>query len=438
MYLKKTLPLTVFLLFGFLLFTIPSVHAAEPIWTYSSPGSEIKGVSVSSDGSAIAVGAGKIWLFSRNGTLFAKEPFGDQVIFSRDGSSLVSSYSTTIFLFTRKTSSAGSEPTLQKKWDYSLPSVVRSLDISEDGKTIVASVNGAGTYIFSSTGKMVGGDDRFNALVRLSSSGSRIVGVSAGVLCSYSRTGKCSKSGVDVVGAEPDFIELISSGNIAVFNDDQRVRSVFVNNKTLRWTTRATGDVTSLAMNPTGSAILVGTENGNVDLFDEYGNLNWSYASNPSNKKSADITGVALSKEGTIAAAGSFDGKVFALNSKGEEIWSNQTKDNIHHIAMNADGTLVVATGENTVYAFSTIAQPKPTVKSPVPSKTPANRQPVTMLPGNDSAQNSVTREPTIQAITVIPTEYSVIRTSTQSPLSGFIPLGAVLVALLMVMQRRK
>ena len=70
-----------------------------------------------------------------------------------------------------------------------------------------------------------------------------------------------------------------ASGSIAVFNDDQRVRSVFINNKTLRWTTRASGDVTSLAMTPSGSAILVGTDNGNADLFDEYGNITWSYAS---------------------------------------------------------------------------------------------------------------------------------------------------------------
>jgi WD40 repeat protein len=215
------------------------------------------------------------------------------------------------------------------------------------------------------------------------------------------------------------------------------VRSVFLNNETLRWTRRATGDVTALAMTPSGSGVLAGTENGNVDLFDEYGNLSWSYASNPGNKQAAGITCVALSKEGTVAAAGSYDGKIFALNYKGEEIWSNQTKDHIHHIAMSADGTLVVATGEETVYAFSTSAQSIPVVRTTGNSLTPAPSQSVTTVPGNSSVQKPEIRKTTPRAITAVPTEYSVIRTSTQSPLSGIISLGAILVALLMVMRRR-
>jgi WD40 repeat protein len=190
-------------------------------------------------------------------------------------------------------------------------------------------------------------------------------------------------------------------------------------------------------MTPSGSGILAGTENGNVDLFDEYGNLSWSYASNPGNKQAAGITCVALSKEGTVAAAGSYDGKIFALNSKGVELWSNQTKDHIRHIAMSADGTLIVATGEETVYAFSTSPQSIPVVRTTVYTLTPALSQSVTTVPANSSTQKPETRQTTTRAITALPTEYSVIRTSTQSPLPGIIPLGGILVALLMVMRRR-
>jgi WD40 repeat protein len=437
MYLRKSSLLTVFLILVFLLVIIPPVYAAEPLWTYSYPGSEIGGVSVSADGSAIAVAGGKIWLFSKKGALLAKEPFGDQVVITPDGSSLVSSYSSILYQFKRKTSSEGSASPLQMIWETQLPTAVRSIDISDDGKTIVASAQGAGTYIYTSTGKRVGGDERYNALIRVSSKGERIVGVSQGLLCLYSRTGICSKSEVGIVGAEPDFMELTSSGSIAVFNDDQRLRSVFLANKTLRWTARATGDITSLAMTPSGSGILAGTEKGNVDLFDAYGNLSWSYASNPENKQAAGITCVALSKEGTVAAAGSYDGKIFTLNSKGEELWSNQTKDHIHHIAMSADGTLIVATGEETVYAFSTAPQSIPMVRTPVNSSAPAPSQSVTTIAGNSSAQKPETRQTTTRAITAVPTEYSVIRTSTQSPLPGIIPLGGILVALLLVMRRR-
>jgi WD40 repeat protein len=437
MYLRKPSPLTVFLILVFLIAVIPPASAAEPLWTYSSPGSEIGGVTVSSDGSAIAVAGGKIWLFSKTGTLLAKEPFADQVVITPGGSSLVASYSSMLYQFKRITSPQGSESPLQKIWETELPAAVRSIDVSDDGRTIVVSAQGTGTYFYDSTGKRVGGDERYNALIRVSSTGGRIVGVSPGLLCLYSRTGICSKSKEGVVGTEPDFLELTSSGNIAVFNDDQTLRSVFLTNKTLRWTGRATGDITSLAMTPSGSGILAGTENGNIDLFDEYGNLSWSYASNPGNKQAAGITCVALSKEGTVAAAGSMDGKIFALNSTGGELWSNQTRDNIHHIAMSADGTIVVATGDETVYAFSTAAQSIPVVRTTVNALTPALSQSVTTIPENSSAQKPQTRQTTTRAITALPTEYSVIRTSTQSPLPGIIPLGGILVALLLVMRRR-
>jgi len=436
MYPGKLSQLTAYLILVFFISTIPSAHAVEPVWKSSCTGCEIGGISISSDGSAIAVGGGKIWLFSNKGTLLTKEPYGDQVIFIPDGSSLVSSHGSILYLFKRKLSPEGSESQLQKIWETSLPAPVRSIDISDDGKTIVASVNGAGTYIYASTGKMIGGDERYNALIRISSTGGRIVGVSQGVLCLYSRAGKCLKFEDGVVGAQPDFMELTSTGSIAVFNDDQKVRSVFLNNKTLRWTKRATGDVTSLAMTPSGSGILAGTDNGNVCLFDESGNLSWSYASNPGNKQGAGITCVAISKDGTVAAGGSYDGKIFALNSKGEEIWSNQTKDNIHHVAMSGDGSLVVATGESMVYAFSQYVQSTPSVQSTESIKTPMNLQYVTTVPEKDISK-PVTPEPTTRAITVLPTEYSVIRTSTQSPLSGIIPLGGILVALLIVMRRR-
>jgi WD40 repeat protein len=436
MYSERFSLLTIFLIPAFLLSAIPSAHAEEPLWTYSSPGNEIGGVTMSSDGSAIAVAAGKIWLFSRNGTLLAKEPFGDQVIFTPDGSSLVSSYSDTIYQFTRKPQSKGSESPLQKSWDISLPGIVHSIDVTDDGKTIVAALNEGGTYIYDSNGKMLGGENIYTPIIRTSSNGVEIVGVSDGVLCLFNLNVECSESDVGVIGTTPDLMELTDSGSVAIFNDGPRVRSAFLDNKTLRWVKSANGGVTSLAMTPSGSGILVGTEYGNTSLLDQYGNLSWNYISNPGNKQNAEITCVALSKEGTVAAAGSEDGKIFALNSTGEVIWSNQTQDHIRHIAMNADGSLVVATGDNTVYAFSPSVQSIRTVRTTVKSVTPTRSQSVTSLPANSSAQKPITRDSTTREITAEPTEYSIIRT-TQSPLSDIIPLAGLLIALLMVTRRR-
>jgi hypothetical protein len=439
MYSEKSSLLTIFLILAFLLSAIPSAHAAEPLWTYSSPGNEIGGVTISSDGSAIAVAGGMVWLFARNGTLLAKEPFGEQVIFTPDGPYLLSSYSDTLYLYKRGNPLNGSESPLQKMWDISLPATVGSIDISDDGKTIAASLIDAGTYVYNTSGILVGGSESFNAVVRTSSTNIEvIVGVSPGVLSSCSRSLiYCSNSEEGVVGVLPDFMEITRDGTIAVLGDGNTVRSVSLSNKSLRWVKSIGGDVTSFAMTPSGTGIVVGTESGNISFFNQYGNRVWNYASDPVNRQAAGgINAVALSKEGTVAAAGSHDGKIFALNSKGEVIWSNQTKDHIHHIAMSTDGSLVVATGDNTVYAFSTSKQSTPAVRATINSATPAQSQSVTSLPANSSTQKPVTRVDTSREITAVPTVYSVIRT-TQSSLSGIISLAGLLIALLMAMSRR-
>ncbi|MBN1551567.1 PQQ-binding-like beta-propeller repeat protein [bacterium] len=442
MYSEKSSLLAFFLTLA-LLATIPGACAEDPLWTYSSPGDEIGGVTISSDGSAIAVAGGKIWLFSKEGTLLAKEPYGDQVIFTPDGSFLISSYSDTLYKFKRNTPSKGSESPLQKIWETSLPGPIRSIDVSDDGNTTVASLNVAGVYIFDSTGKMIGGDASSKTIIRISSKGDRIFGASQGALCRYSRKAVCKRSEEGIVGQEsvigpmPDFFELANSGSVAVFNQGPRMLSVFPENNTLRWNENVNGDITSLAMTPSGSGTLVGTENGNTSLFDQYGNLTWNYESNPTHKQSAKISSVALSKEGTVAAAGSYDGKIIVLNSTGGLILSNQTKDHIQHIVMSADGSVVVATGDNTVYAFSISKQSTQPIRTTIIPTTPARSQSVTTLPINSSTQILITQKETSQEITTLPTEYSVIRTPKQSPLSGTVSLIGLLIALLMVSSKR-
>jgi WD40 repeat protein len=424
----------------FLLSAVPHAQAAEPLWTYSSPGNEIGGVTISSDGSAIAVGAGRIWLFSRDGTLIANESFGDQVVFTPDGRYLLSSYADTLYLFKRGNPLNKSETPLHKMWEISSPALIGSIDISDNGDTIVASLlNDAGTYVYNASGASIGGVERFNAVVRTSSTNIELIaGVSTGVLSSCSRSlVYCSDSEEDVVGALPEFMEISKDGTIAVFDDVQRVRSVSLSNRSLRWVKSIGGDITSLAMTPSGNGIVVGTENGNISFLNKYGNIVWNYVSNPDNRQVAGwINCVALSKEGTVAAAGSQDGKIFTINSNGEVIWLNQTKDHIHHIEMSSDGSLVVATGDNTVYAFSATKQSIPAAPTTVNSATPFRSQSVTSLPSYSPTQRQITRVDTSQEITALPTEYSVIRT-TQSPLSGITLLVGLLVAFLITISRR-
>jgi hypothetical protein len=138
-----------------------------------------------------------------------------------------------------------------------------------------------------------------------------------------------------------------------------------------------------------------------------------------------------------MAAAGSKNGKVIVLNSTGGLILSNQTKDSIRHIAMSSDGSIVVAMGDNTIYAFAPSKQPAPPKKTSTKTITPSQTKSRTPVPADRSTQKPEITSAATQKITPELTQYSVIKTPTQSPLSGLIPLAGLLTALLVMARRR-
>jgi WD40 repeat protein len=431
---QKTVRLSLFICLGAILLTIPTAYALEPIWTYSSPGASLGGVTMSANGSAIAVGAEKIWLFSRNGELLAKEPYGNQVLSTPDGVHLLTAYGSTLYFFERN----ATKSSFQKKWEYELPGRIRSIDMSDDSNIIAAALGAEGTYIFSSSGKMTGTNSNHSAIIRVYPYGQTIVGASTLGFYRYSPTGIRYLYQNISIGSQPDVMEIVGTGGTVVYNDAQRLVSVTIATAdgAEQWKTRATADITSLAVASTGTRILVGTQNGNLDVFNDTGFLVWSYPTNPTGNPSAWVTGVALSSDGKIAVAGTYDGKIVALDSSGRELWSNVTKDHINHIAMSSDGSLVVATGDETVYAFSLSARPLSTARSLQVTASPVQQKNVTTILVTTATQKPVITDSGTRTITSEPTPYSVIRTATQSPVSEIIPFLGVVVAVLLIIRR--
>jgi WD40 repeat protein len=167
-------------------------------------------------------------------------------------------------------------------------------------------------------------------------------------------------------------------------------------------------------MAPGGSLIVAGTETGNIAGLGSNGNLLWSYASNPENRQAAGITCSAVSDKGSVIAAGTADGKVLFLDSKGELKGSSVVHEYIRHIAMSTDGSVVVATSDDRVYAFAPGSQPRPTQS---PSLTVTVMKTTTIPSPTESPASILIIQPAITSImTEVPTTYSVIHTATQSP----------------------
>jgi WD40 repeat protein len=423
-------------------FLIFPVVALEPAWQYSEPGTDIGGVAVSSNGSSIAVAAGKVWFFSNEGKILAKEPYGDLVAMTPDGSAVATSYSSTVYLFKNNTENNVAAP-MKKIWENSIINSVISLEISDDGSTIALSTDGAGFLLYGADGSLLEYNKSHYSVVGVSANGRYAAGLSQFGLTSFSKSRKYVNKSYDLyLGSMPDVMALSSRGDYCVFNDDQRIISVRSNGSEI-WHARATGDVMSLAMTPDGKTIIIGTDNGHIDKFDTKGNLSWSYDTQPNNKNYASVPGVAVSDNGANIAAGTAMGEVLLLNGRGDLQWSNQTNDHIHHIAMSSDGSITVAAGEHTIYAFTT--QSRDSAKQTVVSRTYTPKITLETPAVPDTVQDSFESEPVVAPttpkaevtaiVTSPPQQYSVIITEQKSPPSPIIVLAAL--AILILIRKR-
>jgi len=436
---------TVFLVLLLIASIIPAVQATEPSWVYPITGGEIGNIAVSSDGSTIVVAAGTLWIFSKNGTYIKKEPWGKTVVLAPNGRYAASFLGSTLYFFRSLTMTGSPDPgQLNKIWEYSVPNQVLSVDITDDGSTIVAATEGDGIFIITTSTQKISSSKTFpNTLIRISHDGRRIVGISADKIRVYSSNAKVYQTYSLTSVAQPRFLALSQTTPLMIFNDGQKIRGYDASLGTDLWTVRATGNPISLAMTPSGSCIIAGTENGNIDRYDDKGILNWSYSSNKENTLSAGITGVALSRDGKLVAGGTSDGKVIILDASGKLLGSYKAKETIRSVAMSNDGSIILAAGKENLYAFYT----SPSSGS---SSTPVSYyqfDPKNQTPGfNASGQQNLTPQPGTPArpttpvrstITELPTTYSVIRTATQSPVSALIPLLGILVAAFVLSKRR-
>jgi WD40 repeat protein len=395
---------------------VPVTQAREPAWNYSPPGGEIGGVAVSPKGDLIVAGAGKVLFFSRDGTLLAQEPFGTDVRMTADGKYTASVYASSVYYFENPLPAGLPDQRKAKKlWDIELPEQVYSFDMNHDGSLIAGQTMGRDLFVLNMKTRTAGGNTRVtDSVIKISESG--IVGISEGKIHTYSTGGNLIRTEDVTTNSAPRFL-VIPSGSSVVFGDGQAVRRVNSYNGTERWKWEVGGAVSALSMTPGGSLIIAGTETGNIAGFDINGNLVWSYSSNPDNRQSVGITCCAVTDTGTTTVAGTADGKILVLDSRGELTESSTAREYLRHIAISADGSVVVAASDEQVYVFSPVSSSSLPAAAPSPTFTVA---PVKNTTSSLPAQSPLT-VPSLQATTVapptgLPTTHSVIPAATRSP----------------------
>lgn len=449
---KRVVPL---LILFFLLSSVLPCIAVEPAWTFSDENRKINDLAVAPDGSAVVVGMGRVVLLSRNGTVLAKEPYGDVLAQSRDGSTIATAYSSsdssTVYLFEKQTA-AGGYPILQKLWDTVTPDKVVSLAVSDNGERIALSSGGiSGVHVYAGkTGNRVGHSNEYSSLIAISGNGNTIAGISmvqglkvynfsgdfiidsrgdfmnisSGEFKNNSRGNFVNISTQDFIkkydttlSGQPNSFHMDTEGNIVVFNAGPQIIAFDVVKGAELWRRKSTSDVNMLAMTPSGNNIVAGNENGTIENYDSKGNLVWTFYSNSGTGNGQAIKAVSIARNGLKIVAGSVDGKILLLDSAGNLLWTYNTgKDTIRKVAIAADGSLAVAAGDVTLYAFPAVKQS--TTRVPVSTRltVPTERSVIPQQPVVPETQTMNT------------TEYSVIRKATQSPAETIIIITALMI----------
>jgi WD40 repeat protein len=418
--------------------------AADPTWTYTSSNSQIEDLVVTPDGSAVISVTGKVLLLSGDGTFLANEPFGERIAQSRDGSTIITVYSSavssTVYLF-MVGKDANGNPSLQKQWDAVLPGKVNSFAVSDNGERIAVSLGGTGIGVYDGkTGDRLGYSDEYSSFIAISGTGSSIAGVSAvqGLKIYDSQGTMVNKYDVNLAG-QPGSLLMDTNGSMIVINPGPYVVALNTSKGDEIWKKKARGNINMLAMTPSGNAILAGTDDGTIAYYDTNGNLTWTYSSDSESGSGHAIRAVALTEDGSKIIAGSVDGKIILLDSAGNSLSTYTTKnDGIVRVAIASDGSLAVASGENTIYAFTT--EPRETQGNSTEISQETASQ--TMYPDIYSTLSTettstsrvipiTTRTVYADTPTVTVTEFSVIRKATPSPLDEPAGIIAILIVCL-------
>jgi predicted nucleic acid-binding protein len=293
------------------------------LWSYIT--GPVDSVSISSDGSYIAAGSTDVYLFSKDGKLLWKYNFSDMsmkyISMSSDGSYIAVVTLSTVYLFSKDG---------KLLWKYSASSIfdlILCASISSDGSYIAVGTS-HGVYLFTNDGEQLWsyGNNKIPIpvdSVSISSDGSYIAAGSTDVYL-FSNDGKLLwRHGVldsmFSVGECVNSVSISSDGSYIAVGTSHGVY-LFTNDGKLLWK-HSTGPILyigyipvfSVSISSDGSYIAAGTKNC-VYLFSNDGKLLWKYSTGVISFEIISyipVFSVTMSSDGSYIAVGTYNGIYF-------------------------------------------------------------------------------------------------------------------------------
>jgi WD40 repeat protein len=329
------------LIFGIVLLTcitITVAQAVEPLWIVTtSPGIELKSVSISADGSLIVAGGDQLVGISRDGKKLWAGWNGELVEINRDGKYIVTSYGSIVRLFDSNGVSL---------WDQSFLESVTDISITPDGLMIAA---GSGTVVKSWHNSGAGlGSNTTSRIKHLTISPARdqIVVTSGNALrsfnVSYVPFWTDDEVSPDLVEMSADGTHIVTaSGNWIWFHHSSGTRI---------WEKHIQGgSILSLAFSRDGSTIVAGQDDNSITVLDSNSNVLWTA------QAGNWVMSVGGSDNGSVIVAGSMDKNLYVFDRKGTLLGTFQATGvfKSHSVGISGDGARIVAVDGADVYGFS-------------------------------------------------------------------------------------
>jgi WD40 repeat protein len=261
-----------------------AAQALEPLWVYKTYASEGYSVSLSSDGSTIAAGLDRVYIFNEKGEKLWGGYMGMRVVTTADGAYIAAATDSGIMLLDRTGKALWMDTEWKPVTDVSMPG---------DGRYI-GSVASGSISLYNNGGILLGRNTTYGATaIAVSPDGlMMVIGTSSAI------------KGLNQSGFEKWSLGTVENRKLVFSQDGSFVA--------------AASGYSVLVLHPSG-------------------NLLWGY------RMGNDLADLALSADDAYIAAGSHDKKVYLMGRKGELIWSRETGDPVGAVAISGDGSYVAA-----------------------------------------------------------------------------------------------
>jgi hypothetical protein len=386
-------------------------------WTERTPAdTPFSGVMFSKDDATVYAGGSQVFVRSWDGDKQWWGWSGTIASMSADGNYVISATGNRVYLIDKN----GTE-----LWIVGTNTPVRAVAISSDGSLIIAADNSGNIFSW-------GTKDESRGLIQtdlvkqvaISPSGLLVVVTTeAGLEYFTPRLDRLDRVWVDnKSGSLETFIGISADSSTVITSGETRVSSHTSSGK-LNWRKDVTQNaITDMACSDDGTTIVLGSQDGNVWVLNQLGQVRWKYPAG------SWINGVGVSRDGSIIAAGTLDKNLYILNQEGQLLANTWTDTVIQpqSVAVSGDGKHIVIADQIALYGFELMRLPE------VTSRETFTPEPLFPATSSTTVTTALPMSIPITPVTTLPEP-------TETPKSALSPLLAILAlsGLLFIVIRR-